>query len=598
MTSHPPPTFRNLEDFAGIASDWFWETDQAHRFTYFSSRMEEVTHLRTADILGHRRDKLAADTDDPAWQTHLNDLMMHRPFRNFEYRVLRPCDGSELWLRVAGQPLFDSAGRFTGYRGTGHDITREKMAMLQLEQMNAALATRNRQLDEARHALEQAAFQDSLTGLPNRRAFELALGRVLAGPAQPIALLQLDLDRFKWVNDTLGHPCGDIVLTAAAARISTTVGDRGTVYRIGGDEFVILLTRDVTPEAASWTGAAVVDVLAEPFDLDQRCVNIGASVGVALGQAGLHDAAHMVVNADVALYEAKRNGRNRVCQISPQIERRMQTRRKLAAAIPAALAQGDFVAYFQPQADTFSGDIVGAEALVRWQHPERGLLQPAAFLDLAAELGLMADLDRLMLRHALDAADRLRDQGLALPSISVNISAARLIDPRLPDDVARFWTDRSCALSIELLETIYFDDRRENVQISTNLRKLRELGVEIYTDDFGSGRASITGLLKVRPDRLKIDRKLIRAAVKDPQQCKVVAAILEMTHALGIEGMAEGVETTDDVAVIRRIGCKFYQGNVLSPPLSEKDLAVFLAARAKGAKTKTAGQGDGLPLRA
>jgi PAS domain S-box-containing protein len=227
MTSQNRPHFRNLEDFAGIASDWFWETDHQHRFIYFSNRMEQVTKISRADVLGHGREIFAVDQSGPAWQAHLDDLQAHRAFRNFEYRVIRPTDGSVMWLRIAGEPQFDQAGAFTGYRGTGHDVTREKVAMMQLEQSNAALAIRNRELDEARQALEQAAYHDTLTGLPNRRAFERALEHCLGTADGQVALLHLDLDRFKWVNDTLGHQSGDAVLVTAAQRISAAVGDGG-----------------------------------------------------------------------------------------------------------------------------------------------------------------------------------------------------------------------------------------------------------------------------------------------------------------------------------------------------------------------------------
>ncbi|WP_322890543.1 MULTISPECIES: putative bifunctional diguanylate cyclase/phosphodiesterase [unclassified Yoonia] len=595
MTCATTSTFRNLEDFAGIASDWFWETDHAHRFTYFSTRMEEVTRLRTADLLGRDRVALAAKATSAAWQSHLDDLAAHRPFRDFEYEVIRPSDGSVLWLRTAGVPRFDADGTFIGYRGTGHDITREKLTIMQLEQSNAALAVRNRELHEARHALEQAAYHDILTGLPNRRAFEHALEKALGALGIKLALLHLDLDRFKWVNDTLGHPCGDILLATAAQRVCAAVGDGGQTYRVGGDEFMVLLTRNVTAANATRTGNAIVDAMTAPIDLAQRQVTIGISVGIAFGVAGQDNAAAMTTNADVALYEAKRNGRNQVCTITPQVTTRMQARRRIAATIPAALQRGEFVAYFQPQADALSGDIIGAEALVRWCHPDYGLMKPGTFLDLATEMGMVEDIDRLMLRLALDAMNRLHACGLRLPSISVNISAPRLMDPRLPDDVASCWTDRQCSLSIELLETIYFDDRRENPLIKDNLRSLRDMGVEILTDDFGSGRASITGLLKVRPDRLKIERNLIRAAVSDPQQRKVVAAILEMTRALGIEAMAEGVESAEDITVVRGIGCRYYQGNALAPALSEDDFVAFLSRHKIAAQTKTAGR-DGLPL--
>ena len=340
MTSQNRPHFRNLEDFAGIASDWFWETDHQHRFIYFSNRMEQVTKISRADVLGHGREIFAVDQSGPAWQAHLDDLQAHRAFRNFEYRVIWPTDGSVMWLRIAVEPQFDQAGAFTGYRGIGHDVTREKVAMMQLEQSNAALAIRNRELDEARQALEQAAYHDTLTGLPNRRAFERALEHCLGTADVQVALLHLYLDRFKWVNDTLGHQSGDAVLVTAAQRISAAVGDGGQTYRVGGDEFMVLLTQGIPANLAHQTGTAIVTALTRPIDLAQRQVTIGISIGIATGSAGQDTAATVIAHADVALYEAKRNGRNQVCQITPQITKRMQIKRQIAATIPGPLERG------------------------------------------------------------------------------------------------------------------------------------------------------------------------------------------------------------------------------------------------------------------
>ncbi len=580
MTSDGDNTFRNLEDFAGIASDWFWETDAEHRFTYFSSRMEDVTKIPTATILGRRRDVFAGDRADKAkWDAHLLDLRARRPFRNFEYSVVRSTDGSVLQLRVAGQPLFDNNGTFIGYRGTGHDITQEKEAMRRLVETNAQLAERNRELDRMRSALEQAAYGDPLTGILNRRSFERDLAAVLNGCSGTIGLLHVDLDRFKWVNDTLGHAAGDTVLTEAARRISIVVSDAGTVYRVGGDEFLVIMQGNVTSTLANWIGDAIIEAMAAPIHHDQHRVTVGASVGFTLGEAGQTSAGRLLTNADVALYEAKRSGRNRVCETTSQMEARIQADRQLAGQIPRALERDEFIAYFQPQVNVGTGAIVGAETLVRWQHPELGLLPPGAFLDAAAELGLLAEIDRKMLQQALGTAERLSRQGLILPSVSVNISAARLVDPELPKEIDRIWVNRNCKLAIELLETIYFDESSENPQFAENLTKMREMGVRIETDDFGSGRASITGLLKIWPDRLKVDRTLVQAAVKDPVKRSVVAAILDMTRGLGIEAMAEGVETLEDIEAIRALGCNIFQGYALSHPLSEAALAEFLESR-------------------
>ncbi len=598
MTASKDHKFRNLEDFAGIASDWFWETDSEHRFTYFSSRMEEVTQIPANSAIGSRRDKIALENaDDPKWRAHLDDLNAHRPFRNFEYSVRRATDGSTMWLRIAGQPLFDEVGTFIGYRGTGHDITAEKNAMQHQLESIAALAERNEELDEARQALERSAYQDTLTGVLNRGAFERDLAAALCVPTTRTGLLHIDLDRFKWVNDTLGHPAGDAVLIAAAQRISHVVGDLGTVYRVGGDEFMVVLTTEITTDQAILVGDGIIEAMEIPIEHEERRATVGTSIGIAFGTSGHMAPATLVANADVALYEAKRSGRNKLCQVTPEMQARMQAHRRLALDIPLAIDRHEFVPFFQPQVHVGTGAVVGAEALVRWFHPNLGILQPSIFLGAATELGVAGSIDRLMLKQALDTANRLRLQGLVLPSVSVNISAARLMDPSLPDDVERLWVDRSCQLCIELLETIYFDESRETPQFAETLNRLREIGVRIETDDFGSGRASITGLLKVRPDRLKIDRTLIQSAVTDPIRRSVVAAILDMTRGLGIEAMAEGVETMADIETIRALGCDIFQGYALSEPLSEAGLTEYLRSQHRVPKTQSAGPED-LPKRA
>ena len=342
---------------------------------------------------------------------------------------------------------------------------------------------------------------------------------------------------------------------------------------------MVILAAKIDANQAAIIGDSIIESMDIPVDHEQRRVTVGASIGLAFGLAGSMSSAKLVANADVALYEAKASGRNTLCQVTPEMQARMQAHRRMATDIPLAIERCEFTPYFQPQIDVGTGAVVGAEALARWFHPTLGILQPGVFLDAASELGLVADIDRLILRQALETAHSVKQQGLVLPSVSVNISAARLMDPTLLDDIERLWTDRNCRLCIELLETIYFDEGRDAPQFAENLNKLREIGVQIETDDFGSGRASITGLLKIRPDRLKIDRSLIQSAVTDTGTRSVVAAILDMTRGLGIDAMAEGVETEADIETISALGCNIFQGYALSHPLSEADLIDYLQAR-------------------
>ncbi len=584
---------RNLEDFAEIASDWFWETDAAHRFIYFSGPIESVLKISRDQVLGKRRTALAAaQTTDPKWQAHLADLDARKPFRNFEYSFLRPTDGVTLWLRVSGRPIFDDNGDFTGYRGIGHDITHERDTVVRLRETNAALAERNQELTQTRRALERSANQDSLTGLLNRRAFERDLEEALGVPGNDVILLHVDLDRFKWINDTLGHPAGDHVLIKAAERIRNIASGSGPAYRIGGDEFLIVLADNAMLERARWIADALLEAMDTPVQIEHQSAAIGASIGMAFGKGGDISPRQLIANADIALYEAKRSGRGCIRELTPQMLTQLAARRLLASELPGAIEAGEFIPYYQPQIDASTNTVIGAEALARWQHPTHGILAPGAFLDIAAEMGLVAAIDRSIMQQALAFSARAGTQGINLASISINLSAGRLIDPNLVADIDACWQDRDCQLAIELLETISFEEVRHETLISDNLKRLRDMGVRIETDDFGSGRASITSLLKVRPDRLKIDRHLIQAAVSDPIQRNVVSAILDMTRALGIEVVAEGVETHNDVALIRGLGCQKFQGYAYARPMSETDFCTYLQRMTRSDETQTAGPMD------
>ncbi|MCF2872983.1 sensor domain-containing diguanylate cyclase [Octadecabacter sp. G9-8] len=311
MTAPTSKPIRDLEDFAGIASDWFWETDADHRFTYFSPRMEEVTHMRIKDILGRRRDQqMTLVGDGQCFKDHLDDLNNRRPFRNLEYRVSRQMAEGHLWLRVSGNPVFGPDGAFLGYRGTGHDVTEEKESIARLAAMNGALAARNHELDALRRELELAAFEDPLTGLRNRRAFDSAIAEALSVREPCVALLHIDLDRFKQVNDTFGHPAGDMVLVTAAARINALCGFSNEVFRIGGDEFTLLATECCDGRQAIQHGQDIVDAIAEPIMFGDDPLSIGASVGVALSGAVPTSPHRLIARADVALYTAKKEGRS------------------------------------------------------------------------------------------------------------------------------------------------------------------------------------------------------------------------------------------------------------------------------------------------
>ena len=569
---------RNLDDFAGIASDWFWETDSEHCFTYFSDRFKYSTSVESCDLLGKSRFELAEPDDvTPHWQAHFDALENHQPFHAFEYSVVRP-DKSVIWVRVSGEPRFDEkTGQFLGYRGTGQNVTEEKNNISRLEEANAALQQRNHQLSRARSALERSAHEDPLTGVFNRRAFDRDVQDLMACADRNAGLLQIDLDHFKWINDTLGHMAGDAVLKITASRIKRAADAFGTTYRTGGDEFIIVLWNHVTETQAMQLGHRITQMMSEPVMIGQRSVSVGVSIGVAVSPWADVSATDLIRQADAALYEAKSRGRNTVYLANARLRQNLQKYTWIAADLPHAIQRNQLVPYYQPQRDLSTGEIIGVEALVRWHHPERGIIYPREFLKVAGDLAINDEIDRHMLRLGLAMVDRLYAQDIALPSLSINTSQARLLDPRLIADVGCMWTNRACSLSLELLETISFDDWCDHAQLSSNLDRLRAMGVRIETDDFGSARASITGLLRVLPHRLKIDKHLVQEVTNNPDKHNILLAILDLARGLNIQCMAEGAEDRNALDVLFWLGCTQVQGFAVAKPMQEAELFDFLA---------------------
>ncbi len=580
MTANAPTFSRNLEDFAHIASDWFWETDADHRFCFFTDQLEGASGVDRKLLIGTTRFELACDDPHSAnWKAHADDLMHRRPFRNFEYNVRRG-NGSILWVRVSGEPIFADDGTFKGYRGCGHNITEQKLTVAKLEASNAALQLRNKQLSNVREALERSVYEDALTEVWNRRAFERDLQDMLACTNRNIGLLHIDLDRFKWINDTLGHQTGDIVLKAAATRISLATGSLGTTYRVGGDEFMVILCDHVTEATALSLGHQITNAMSVPISGGRGKVSTGVSVGVAVSSGNDILDSDLIRLADAALYEAKARGRNAVCTLSDQLRQRLETHRWVAADLPAALETDQLVPYFQPQFDLDSQTIIGAEVLVRWHHPTRGVISPQDFLSVAAELAICDRIDRIMMEKGLRTVERLTAMGLHLPSLSINTGQARLMDPRLIADVGCLWTHPDCKLSLELLETICLDDCCDQNRMRHNIDRLKGMGVRIEIDDFGSERASITGLLDIAPYRLKIDRKLVQAIDVDADKRSIVQTIVRLAKSLGIACLAEGAEDAFALKALREMGCTQVQGYAIAPALPEEAFVSFLKDRA------------------
>jgi len=426
--------------------------------------------------------------------------------------------------------------------------------------------------------IEHDALHDSLTGLPNRRLLDRVLADRQAAcraSGAGVAVLHIDLDRFKQINDTLGHEAGDAMLVHAAQVLRSNLRDNDFVSRVGGDEFVVVCDTRQGPKALAGLAARIVAHMQRPVPYHGHECRFGVSIGIAHQAGEKVDAKKLLINADIALYQAKTNGRGSHAFFTPAMQLAITRTKRLADEIQSGVENGEFIAYYQPQVDARTLAISGVEALVRWQHPKRGVLTPDKFLGIADELGLVATIDRMVLEQTLQSFNQWRGQGLRVPRASVNVSARRLRDANLIKSLRQFAIEPN-TLSFELLESIYLDETDDLV--SWNIEQIRELGIEIEVDDFGSGHTSILSLLKLRPQRLKIDRQLVAPIVNSVGQQQLLRSIVEIGHSLGIKVIAEGVETMEHASIAGQLGCDELQGYAFSRPLSATDFVRFAAS--------------------
>lgn len=572
---------RLLDDFADLSEDWFWETDQSHRFVYFSSRLTSVTGIQISEIIGKTREELIdklSIRDQERWKDHLADLRAEKPFKNFIYPFNHKLTGQILWIRISGVPVYDDAGKFAGYRGVGSNVTDIVAVKEAIEIKNHELELKNHELEKAKDDAERFAFMDSLTELPNRRFLDRVLENLKSRREKDFAIIHIDLDRFKEINDTLGHAAGDEVLRFAAEVMRCTVHEGDFVARIGGDEFVIVCFADRSPLEIYTVAESIVDRFSKPIPLNEHTARIGASAGVAFADEAEHDPKTILIHADVALFQAKDHGRGCVRVFTPEMKRRFTRQKKLADDLMTAIEKKEFFPVFQPQFDAQSLEIVGLEALVRWNHPTMGFIEPAKFLATAGELNLVGLIDRIMLEKTVDAVKKLKSNGYRIPKVAVNISEARLHSDRFLSDVKNLWKEEDTTLSLELLETVFFDEQDVD-RFSLLVDHFREMGVEIEIDDFGSGHASLTSVIRVRPDRIKLDRQLVSMLPSDPAVRAVVKSVIQMARSINIGVIGEGVETKEHAALLLEYGCEVLQGYYLSKPLSTQALIAFLEER-------------------
>lgn len=561
-----------------------WEMTIGEPEEFWDNRMNELYGYPTD---GDKRDhthweRRVHPGDLEIARQEFNDAIKNSGKYVSHYRIVLD-DGSIRHIRAMGS-IYTSAGTRPKMVGVVMDVSDDVNRNEELRRVNALTEARNAELERAKARIEHDALHDSLTGLPNRRHLDEILAahaRNFESGNEMAALLQIDLDRFKQINDTLGHAAGDAMLVHAADILRSTVEPGDFVARVGGDEFVVVrrwAAGDPAVSECALTSLAeqIISNMQRPLSYEGHECRVGVSIGIATDLNRRAAPKRLLINADIALYRAKERGRNRHQFFNEALETEIITTKRVADDILSGLEQNQFVAYYQPQFDAETLEIIGVEALARWNHPTAGILAPAAFMKIAEELNVVALLDRAILEQSLVDLQRWEDAGLNIPKVSVNVSARRLRDDELIKNL-RSMTIRPGTLAFELVESIFLDENDE--LLTWNVDQVKELGIDIEIDDFGTGYASIVSLMKLKPQRLKIDRQFIQPVVHSPAQRQLVGSIIDIGRSLGIEVLAEGVETMEHARLLRQLGCNALQGYAFARPLSSDDLMEFVQTR-------------------
>ncbi len=556
-----------------------WELDVASGDISWDERMYQLYGVSPDVKSSYDVWKSCVHPDDlPVSDRALAQAIEQNATYETEFRILR--HGGEIrHIRAVGIATRDEDGQVT-VLGVNWDVSADIRLQEDLREAQRETALRNEDLEAARQRMEYNALHDALTTLPNRRYLDQQLEDLVARDDQPgarLTVLHLDLDRFKEINDTLGHGAGDAILRHVADELRQRVGTDDFVARIGGDEFVIVCLGCGTADSYEALGQDLIAAVNRPIVYNGHECRVGASIGIADRIEPELTAEQLLVNADIALYEAKRRGRNRVERFNDHLRARTINTKHTADAILRSLADGDFIAWFQPQFDARTLEINGVEALARWRHPQRGILAPHAFLEIAENLNVVAQIDASILDQALAALARWQAEGLGIEHVSVNISAQRLFEDKLLDHLNKIAVAPG-SLSFELLESISFDDKADAV--AESLERIRDHGIAIEIDDFGTGYASILSLIKLSPSRLKIDRQLVAPIVANPAQRKLISSIVDIGRSFGIGIVAESVETMEHAAILRDLGCQTLQGYALARPMNPDGFIDFARSHA------------------
>ncbi len=550
-----------MAEFEGHGPGWFWEADRRGRITYISAKIAEALPPPPegdGQIGRLLTDLFRMDSDAPGTERTLAFHLSSRTSFS-DYSVCAAQDPEPArWWSISGRPVIDEIGRFQGFIGTGADLTEKRQAEAEITRL---------------------ALFDGLTGLANRQRMRLSLDKTLsqqAGPYRATSLFLMDLDRFKAVNDTLGHQAGDLLLKQVAQRLQRVVGDAGLVGRLGGDEFQIVLPGIDNRDTLSTLARELIDALSQPYFISGASVAIGCSIGIAITPHHGRDSETLIRNADLALYAAKADGRGVHRFYSDEMLAGAKSRKQLEDDLRQAVTEGAFHLCYQPVVSTKTTRIVGYEALIRWNHPTRGMVSPADFIPIAEECGLIEAIGSWVMRTACTAAARWP----ADVRVAVNVSPIQFANPALPALVTSALAQAGLAanrLELEITEGVFLDETASSDQM---FKALKGIGVRLALDDFGTGYSSL-GYLRTAPfDKIKIDQSFVKGAAQPGNRnAAIIKAIVMLADTLGMETTAEGVELQDEITLVRDLGCSHIQGYVYGRPVPNDEVLVQLGGQ-------------------
>jgi diguanylate cyclase (GGDEF)-like protein/PAS domain S-box-containing protein len=539
-------------------ADWLWEIDAQRRVARANPRFSKSLGVDPNKINGTPfLQVLAGPTwEDGNFAAGLRELAERLKTREPFHDLLLPVfiNGEERWWEMSASPRFDEGGTFIGFRGVGSDVTEARASADQISKM--------------------ARF-DTLTGLPNRLLLNETLARAM-GEADKwgsrCAFMMIDLDRFKAVNDTLGHPVGDRLLMRVSERLKQLMSENEMVGRLGGDEFAVVV-RDATDTAGiERLAQSIIDTVSRPYEIDQNTLFIGASVGLAVGPRDGRTAEMLIRSADLALYRSKDSGGGAYHSYEPQLHMAAEERRVLEIALRSAVDNGEMHLNYQPVVNAGTGGLMGFEALLRWTHPEFGVVSPAKFVPLAEDARLIPAIGEWVLRTACDEAAKW-DSNIR---VAVNVSPEQLHSPAFVTMVAQALAHSGLPaerLELEVTESVFMREGTQAIQV---LEKVLELGVKLSLDDFGTGYSSLGYLAHTRFSTIKIDRSFVQGASKGTKEAiAIIRAVVALADSLGMATTAEGVETEEEHHMVQALGCSKVQGYYFGRPLPVQEARVL-----------------------